>query len=149
MDVRHATEMRRCLEDIDVAGARRLWSLMAPHVPQDATDAQLLVTLHMARTAAESINLRHRAYSHRWLLDNGHSSQLPDALKPRAERIYPRVVASVGIAAMSKYPEVAREIGGAMIDVVENSYADGETDPAIVRPRMMEARHMARKRIGL
>lgn len=149
MDVRYATEMRRCLEDLDVAGARRLWALAAPHVPQDATDAQLLVTLHMARTAAESIDLRRRAYSHRWLLDNGHPSQLPDPLKPRAERLYPRVVDAVGVAALSKYPQVAREVGGAMIDVIENSYADGETDPTIVRPRMMEARRLAQRRLGL
>lgn len=144
----HEAEMRRCLEALDVEGVRRLWAHIAPQFAQ-CTDAEALAALHMARTAAESITLRLRAYSHRWLSDNGYPSALPDALRPKAERMYPKIVTAVGISVISKYRQVADEVGGAMRDVVENCYADGKEDPEYIRPRMLEARQIARKRLGL
>jgi hypothetical protein len=68
------------------------------------SDAEALVTLHHARTQAESIALKLRAWSHRWLLEHGYPSGLPDHLKPSAERIYPRVVEGVGISVNFRSP---------------------------------------------
>jgi len=144
----HEAEMRRCLEALDVEGARRLWHHLAPHMA-GCGNAEALASLHMARTQAESIAFRLRAYSHRWLTDNGYPSGLPDEMKPKAERIYPTIVTTVGISVISKYPQVSGEIGDAMRDVVENCYADGKEDPEYIRPRMLEARQIARRRLGL
>lgn len=139
----HNFEFRRCLLDCDVAAIRRIWAHVCPHLPQPATDADALVTLHIARTSAASLPLRHRAYSHRWCEDNGYPSQLPDALKPKAERIYPRIADAVGISVNATSPErkkLATVVRGAMEDAVMEAYADRRTDPEHVRERMMQAR---------
>lgn len=119
---------------------RTVWAHVAPHLPQPATDADVLVSIHMARTASESMPLRDRAYSHRWLTERGYPSQLPDRLKPSAERLYPRVVKAVGISVNSKYPIVVQSIRGAMEDAVNDCYANGDTATEIVKPQMMAAR---------
>src|SRR5215218_10937824 len=92
-----SNDVRHILETLDVEGARRLWSFVNPHLPQDGTDADFLASLHHARTQAESMHLSHRAYSHRWLEERGLPSGLPDHLKPSAQRMYPRIVSAVGI----------------------------------------------------
>ena len=137
--MQHDTEMRRCLLDIDVAGVKALWAHLAPHLPQP-DDAQALAALHVARTAAESMPLAKRAYSHRWLTERNLPSQLPDRLKPSAERLYPETVGAVGISANSKHLAVKQGVQEAMQNAVEDCYANGDTDPLIVKPRMMEAR---------
>ena len=96
--MQHSAEVRRCLIDCDVAQLRKLWQHVAPHLPQPETDADALVSLHFARTLASFVSFRARAYSHRWLIDNGWPSGLPDHMKPRAERLYPRVVEGVGVS---------------------------------------------------
>ena len=139
----HAAEFRRCLNDCDVAALRRLWSHCFPHLPQPRTDLQALIILHRARTEANSSPLRLRAYSHRWLEDNGHQSGLPDHLKPAAERIYPKIVDAVGISVRSLSSRLAAEakaIQGVMSDAVAEAYADGRKEPEFVKKRMMEAR---------
>lgn len=101
-----------------------------------------------------SIALKLRAYSHRWLLDNGYPSGLPDDLKPAAERIYPRVAEAVGIAVKGNSElgrAVAPFIRGAMEYAVEDIYADIKSpDPIFVKGRMQEARKGAvRKLLGV
>lgn len=143
--------MRRCLEELDVPAARSLWRQMAPHLPQPKDDAEALVCLHRARTEARSMPLRLRAYSHRWLTDAGWPSGLPDALRPRAERMYPKVASAVGIAVKMRDPAfaaAAAEIRGAMEYVVLEADADGRLEDArFVRGRMQEARIKARKQL--
>lgn len=145
----HAAEMRRCLEDLDVVAVRRLWRHVAPNMPQPKSDSDALIILHHARTQSAVVLLKHRAYSHRWLCDRGLPSGLPDNLKPHAERMYPKIVGSVGISVNSKYRQVREEIHDAMADVVENAYADRKEDPEYIKPRMREARFRAQKRLGL
>lgn len=147
--VGHEIEMRRCLETLDIPAVKKLWAHLAPHMVTGSTDHDILMSLHMARTQASSLALKHRAYSHRWLLDNGYPSALPDELKPKAERLYPKIVTTVGLSVNSKFAQVKQEIGGAMTDVIENAYADGIEDPDYIKPRMLEARQIARKRLGL
>src|ERR1700694_445738 len=88
-------DVRRALEECDTAAMRRLWARAMPHLPQPQTEFDTQATLHLARTAAESVRFRLRAWSHRWLLDHGLPSQLPDELKPRAEQLCPVVKTSV------------------------------------------------------
>ena len=141
--MKHSAELRRCLMDCDVPGIRRLWAHVAPHLPQPANDEAALITLHIARTQAESVPFHLRAYSHRWCIDHGHPSGLPDNLKPAADRIYPCIAEGVGIAVKASSPErqkLAMIVRGAMEDAVQEAYADRKTDPDHVRERMFRAR---------
>jgi hypothetical protein len=67
--VRYAAEFRRCLVDLDVAGARRLWAHVHPGWDQPTSDYEMLVLLHLARTRANSILPKLRSYSRRWLAE--------------------------------------------------------------------------------
>ncbi len=134
---------RRCLEGLDVPWMRRLWAEVIPHFEQPSSDADALMMMHHARTQAESIAFGLRAYSHAWLREHGYPSGLPDELKPRAERLYPRVVTGVGISVNAKSPEfkpAALIIRRSMEDAVNECYADGVEDPTLVKKRMDEAR---------
>lgn len=133
----------RCLEELDVAGARALWRQVQPNMPQPQTDHDALVALHHARTQSISVDFRKRSYSHRWLTDNGYPSGLPDDLRPRAERMYPKIVSAVGVcvAAVTQGSQpLAEAMQQAMSDAVSACYAEGRTDPDFVRARMAEAR---------
>lgn len=123
-----------------------MWSQLAPHLPQPKTDDEAEAIMHLARTETWSIPLRPRAYSHRWLLERGLPSRLPDRLKPRAERLYPQVVEGVGISLNTNKEWLKPAIPiirGAMEDAVSEAYADGRTNPDFVRTRMQEARSKA------
>ena len=130
---------RHCLETLDVEGVRRLWAHSAPHLPQPKSDADALTTLHMARTQCEALPLKARAYSHRWLIEQGLPSQLPDHLKQSAERIYPRVATAVGLAinlGNAALKPAADAIRSAMNDEIEDCYASKREAPDYVKPRM-------------
>lgn len=134
---------RNLLEAGDIEGLRSFWRVQAPHLPQPETRADAEIVMHRARTEAESVSFKARAYSHRWLCERAIPSGLPDDLKPKAERIYPRVVSAVGISVKTASPilkPIAAEVEKAMADAVEDMYADGRTDPALVKARMAEVR---------
>jgi hypothetical protein len=142
--------MRRCLEECDVATARKLWAHVAPGMPQPRDDKEALIIIHHARTQSEVVTFPKRAYSHRWLTDNGLPSGLPDHLKPKAERMYPRIVDAVGIAVgatSEAHKPLVKLVRGAMENVVLDHYADGIKDPAIIKPRMLEARSAVIKKL--
>jgi hypothetical protein len=138
----HAAAFRRCLVDLDVVGVCELWFHVAPGLPQPRNNEEALVTLHHARTQAHSIPHRLRCYSHAWLRERGLPSGLPDGLRAKADRMYPRRVEAVGIAvkALSGDHERARAVERAMSDAVAECYAAGVTDPVVVKARMDAAR---------
>ena len=143
-------EFRCCLEDLDIPTMRRLWKFVQPNLPQPTSDRETLVAIHIARTQASSIKERLRFYSHRWLLDEGYPSMLPDKLKPRAEREYPQIVEGVGIAVRGLSPlsqSVAPIIRRAMEDVVLDAYAGtSSVNPVKLKKHMMDARSCAYKK---
>jgi hypothetical protein len=146
----HAAEFRRCLEELDVKGIQKLWKHVQPNLPQPKNDRDALIALHMARTATESVPFKLRAYSHRFLVDGGLPSQLPDILKPKAERLYPVVFESVGISVNARselLKPIVPHVRGAMELAVLEAYADGERNPTFVKARMMEARQKEIKRL--
>lgn len=149
---KHSDEMTRCLIECDTAGVRRLWKYIAPHLPQPTSDREALISIHMSRTQMDCLNLRLRAYSHRWLIDNGYPSQLPDRLKPRAERMYPRIVEACGIAVVGRSAlgrQVAPIIQRAMMDAAEDCFANGDREPAVLGAHIQQARKDAiRKLLG-
>ncbi len=136
----------RCLIDLDVGAVRKLWAqaFAGEHQPKD--DNEALIALHHARTQAQSVPFDRRAYSHRWLAERGLPSGLPDELKPKAERVSPRIVEAVGVSvkAMSEASiPLARAIERAMSDAVADAYADGNRNPDFIKQRMNEARARA------
>lgn len=149
----HSAEFRRCMEELDIQAARRLWKHVSPHLAQPTSDTSMLACLHLARTQSESIRSELRAYSHRWLLDNGYPSQLPDRLKPYAERLYPVIADAVGISVNSNnklMKPIIPQVRGAMENVVLDCYADGQKDPSIIKARMNEAKQSTvRKLVGI
>jgi hypothetical protein len=143
----HAAEMRRCLAEVDVAGMRKLWNHIAPLAPAPKTDAEALVVLHHARTRAVTLPLKLRAYSHYWLVERGLRSDLPDKYRKQAEREYPWIADSVGIAVGSRWQEVKLAIRGVMEGAVSECYAENQHDPKIVKPLMMERRETMRHKL--
>jgi hypothetical protein len=97
------TAFRGALERGDLSWLRRFWAEVMPGFPQVA-EADAEFVMHRARTESESVSLKARAYSHRWLEEREYPSGLPDALKPKAERMYPRVVEGVGISVNTNNP---------------------------------------------
>ena len=132
---------QRCLEELDVEGMKRLHAERLPHLPPSS---DVLVSMHMARTQSEALADKLRFYSHRWLEDRGYPSQLPDRLKPSADRMFPKVTAAVGIsvnAASDLFKPLIPHVRGAMEDAVLEADADGKLeDTQHVRERMREAR---------
>lgn len=144
----HAAEFRRCLSECDVEAIQKLSKHVSPHLPQPLNDQEALATIHHARTQSEWLDLRSRAYSHSWLLDHNLPSGLPDDLKPKVERLYPRIVEGVGIAVKATSDLLKPIIGNvrdAMSNAIAEAYADNKTDPTFVKNRIMEARSKAIK----
>jgi hypothetical protein len=135
---------RDLLEAGDVASLRRYWAEKAPNMPQPKNAGEAEIVMHRARTEAESVAFRHRAYSHAWLCERSLPSGLPDRLKPSAEKLYPVVKTGVMISVNFKSAwmrPAAGEVHGAMAAAVLEAEADGRLeDAAHVSARMRMAR---------
>lgn len=137
-------DFRTALETGDVTLLLRIHPIAFPHLPAPLDHASAEISLHMARTQADWLPIKPRAYSHRWLLERDLPSQLPDALKPSAERLYPVVVEAVLISANSNSPlmrPAMKLVEQAMSDAVSEAHADGRlSDSQFVRGRIQDAR---------
>lgn len=137
-------DFREALIAGDIRRLRKMWAAMSPHLPQPDTAETAEIVMHMARTAAETIPLKHRAWSHRWLVERELPSQLPDRLKPAAERMYPITALAVGISINVRnefLKPAADEVRSAMEHAVLEVEADGRLqDAVLVKSRMNEAR---------
>ncbi len=142
-----AADLRRIITDCDVEGYAQLSARYPETIEPVATREMAFYLLHTARTEADFVPLPLRQYSHRWLRERGARSLLPPELRPGSDSFRPAIADGVGIGCFSRHPEVSRGIVGAMSEAVADCYANGDRDPAVVRPRMMEAR--ARERRGL
>jgi hypothetical protein len=134
---------REALERLDIPLVRKIAAHVMPQYPVSQDDADALVSAHMARTGIPQIRFRLRAYSHAWLLERGLPSQLPDNLRPRAERIYPVSVPAVGIAVKNRHA-VALLIRQAMLDAVADA---GVHDSVLTKRAIMSARAKARRQL--
>jgi hypothetical protein len=144
----HSAEFRRCLVDCDVQGIMRLWAHVAPKMPRPETDEDALICIHITRTITERIPFRFRAYSHSWLTERNLRSMLPDDLKPRAERMYPRIVSAVGICVATlgnRKTDYHHHVSTKLCNLVADMYADGIEDPVIISARMKELHDRLRK----
>lgn len=148
------TAMRQCLIDVDVGLMRKLTATVFPQFPAPGTDAEVEGSIHYARTVAESIPFRYRAYSHAWLCERALPSGLPDDLRPKAERMYPRIVDAVGVAVLAtgSTSEEKRQLGGlvrdAMNEVVMDHYSsDRAREPERIKRDMLRRRTEFWKRL--
>lgn len=146
----HQSEMYRCLRDLDVGAAMRLWKHIGPNMPQPENEYQAYIMIHYARTHMRKMPNHYRFYSHCWLRDEGLPSALPDNMKPKAERLYPVGVRAVGVASTKIGGEKTPfndAIQKVMVDAVLETYADGHQDqPHIVRARILEKRAEFKRR---
>lgn len=151
----YSAAFRRCLEEVDVPGMRKLHAHVMPHLPA-GSDQNILVSIHYARTQAESMPLKARAWSHRWLLDHGYPSGLPDHLKPSAEREYPRVVEATGFTMRFGSPlmqeilaPIVPLVSKAVEDVILDEYSGAvvRRDHDRIRGRVLEAKRTAVRRL--
>jgi hypothetical protein len=144
---------RQCLLDVDIATMRKLHAHVSPHLPPAGIDDEVEISIHYARTVTRSIGFRHRAYSHAWLAERALPSGLPDHLRARAERMYPRVVSAVGISVnflSNEMQPLKVAVQGAMESAVLDVHADGKiTDTPLVKRRMEEARKRVFKQLML
>lgn len=142
-----AATFRNLLEAGDVEGCRAYWRQHGSHLPQPETRDQAEIVMHHARTGADSVSFKARAWSHRWLIERDLPSGLPDRLRPSAEQICPVRKTAVGISvnfrsAFMKGAE--KEVRGAMEQAVLDADADGRIeDAAYVSARMAEAKAKA------
>ncbi len=137
---------RDALRDGDVSRTRFLWAQVSPEMPQPENDAEAEVIMHQARTAADSVPMQKRIYSHAFLAERGLPSQLPDGMKPPRERRGPPVIfpaALIGVGSLSTSPdrrEEAKAMERAMADAVGDMITSGITDRERIAKRMWEAR---------
>lgn len=159
-----STLFREYLATSNLDGIRRLWLHLYPGMPQPAGDFEVQVVMHLARTQAETIPLKLRLYSHQWLLANGQPSQLPDMLRPMAERVGGTFSRGVGIAVLTDDPagiadpalraaaeqkqRIGKMLQEAMGAAVKDAFASGRTDAGFLRQRMDEARSGVLRRSG-
>lgn len=128
--LQHAAEFRRCIEQLDVVGVRRLWQHVSPHLPQPKDDREALHTLHLARVRVETLPPKMRQYSQDWL---------------DAETARLKVSCGVGISIeapihrRTQAAETRAAMSGAVTDSIKAGI-DIDTEAAEVRLRMNKAR---------
>jgi hypothetical protein len=145
-----ADEFRAALTACNVREVDRLFRLIHPHLPPPSSLEATETAMHTTRSAADWLPDRARCYSHSWLVERDLPSQLPDHLKPMAERLYPRIAEGVFVSINTNSPllkPAAAEVQKAVCDVVEDCYANGDTDPVLVRSRILDARASTFKRL--
>ncbi len=141
-----ADAFRTALYDGDVHRTRHLWAQVSPDMPQPENYDEAEVIMHQARTAADSVPIHKRIFSHAFLAERGLPSQLPDGLKPPRERKGPPVIfpaALIGVGTFSKRAdrrEEAKAMEKAMADAVGDMITSGITDKGRIAKRMWEAR---------
>ena len=141
-----ATAFRTALYDGDARRTRHLWAQVSPDMPQPESDAEAEVIMHQARTAADSVPMQKRIYSHAFLDERGLPSHLPDGMKPPRDRHGPPVIFSAALIAVGSLSrsadrrEEAKAMERAMADAVGDMIVSGITDKTRIAKRMWEAR---------
>ncbi len=127
--MKHSAEFFRCLVDLDVAGARKLWAHVMPGLAQFGSDREMLTVLHLARVESKRVPKHLKAYSRRWLKEHETG----------------RVAMAVGISIkasprrMHQAVAIREAMEGAVLASVKAG-VDLDEDAAEVRRRIMIAR---------
>jgi len=147
---RYSAAMFNCIREIDVKRAMGIWKSERPNAAQPENEYQATMMLHYARARMPSMPEQLRFYSHSWLINNGFPSELPDELKPKAQRMYPILAGAVGVSSGSlggRKSAFNYAIDKVMSDAVLETHADGyKLDSPIVKHRILEMRALFKKR---
>lgn len=150
-----SAEFAQLLAEGNIDAVVGAWAKLFPGAELPADRRQGEVAMHYARTLASAVPLDKRAWSHRWLVDHGWPSGLPDELKPRAERLYPKAAEAVAVASARRQPYTA-PVRAVMEEQIKDAYATrrilrlaAPERAAIVKGRMLEARAKERKALGV
>ena len=140
-----ASAFRDVLDTGDAARYRLIWGDVYPSLPQlkDIDEARL--SLHQARTSAESVRLEKRLYSHSWLRERGFQSGLPVELRPEGEQVEHRIISAIGVAVTSMSSSPTRRLEAKEIErIMANAGADliraGIFDKELTAKHMWQAR---------
>jgi hypothetical protein len=131
----HQREILRCLTVLDIAGMRKVWKEMSPHLDQPESDWDALHTMHEARVLMKTLSPQQKCYSEHWLRE--HKNKM-------------RVAAAVGIIVKSMSNagrERARDVQHEMSEAVLLAIRDGvdiEHDVPELHQRMKRARQRVR-----
>jgi len=127
-------QVAQILIDGDIAMFRKI----SPE-PMDMHSAE--ISMHIARTAAESVPENLRVYSHRWLTERDIPSLLPEHMLPLMERYHSVIVDAVGISInLRGRDEEAKHVEQKLADKVAEMYADGDKDPTRVKQVITDLR---------
>lgn len=133
----HSAEFLRCITELDVAGIRRLWQHVSPHLHQPKSDDEALHTLHLARVKmSDRLASNLVDYSKCWLKER------------ETKTIAHAVGIAVGMHGQADPAKVDKllNVRGAMEYAVVRSIQDGvhlEHEAVEVKKRMMAARDRA------
>lgn len=128
--MKHGDELLRCLVEMDVAAARRLFAHVFPHMHQPESDEDMRLQMHLARVQTKRVPQRLRIFSRHWL----------------KERSAGRIALAVGISVVASGPRRKRQaiaVREAMEDAVRKSLKDGldlDADAKEVQRRLIAAR---------
>src|SRR5262245_6665525 len=136
-------QFRRCLEEMNLIGAREIWRKANPATYIDLTDEETIMMMHVARTSSNSVRFKYRAYSHSWLHERGLPSLRPDHLRSRAQRICPVRMPAAAIAVRNTTP-IALAIRRAMEEAVLDA---GLKKPDETKRAILNARDKARRKL--
>jgi hypothetical protein len=141
----------QALCDSDVGLLCRIWKDQFPDMPQPANLGEAEIQMRMTQTKVFNVPFKVRAYAHRWLTERGLPSQLPDHLKPKAERAFPIIKTSVGIAFSFSEPLMApafSEISLSMENAVLEAYNGKDVaDQEFVKVRMEAAKQKTMRQL--
>ncbi len=139
-------ELRRCLLAADLPGLTKIWSVISPHLaglaPRDA-----MIAMHMARVEMRFISTKLRKQSLSFLAAQGLHRRAGGW--DQAPSVAPVVAETVGIAAHSKDPRVAKRIHRVMENALLNGIAKGVTEGPMQRELMLQARAKERFKLKI
>jgi hypothetical protein len=127
-------DFARCLVQMDVSTAMRLWRTIAPHLHQPADWDEAEHTMHLARLQMTLLPPEHRAYSEAWLTGRTGPSRIVEAVG---------VAVGVPVDASASRKSRAKDIEAMMVAAIEQAVRDGvdmHREPDEYRRRMMAAR---------
>jgi hypothetical protein len=139
----HASEFRRCLLTLDVAGIMAIHAHVSPHLPSmSVRDA--LCSLHMARVDAKSIPKKLRTYSEAWLHERGFQKIDGQWFKGIFEQ---GIVEAVGISSCAA-PGVVLPFNRKVVQYMQcallDAMAKGVTEAPMHKEVIMKARDKVR-----
>lgn len=129
--LRYEFEILRCLLELDIAGIRKVWKEMSPHLDQPESDWQTLRIMHEARIRMRNISPLQKRYSEHWLRELESKTRIAAAVGI--------IVKSLSKAGAGRAQDVQAEMSEAVVQAVKDG-VDIELEVKETHARMARAR---------